>query len=250
MVAVFVHGNPETPVVWDPLLAELGLTDAVALHLPGFGSPVPDGFGATKEEYAAWLAGELRSIVERSGPVDLVSHDWGGILAPYVVGQHPELVRSWASDALGIFHPDYVWHDFAQIWQTPGAGEEFFAQTMATPVEDRIAGYEAIGIPRETGTQLVAASDELMSTCILALYRSAAQPEMARWGTLLDGCATRPGLSVFAPNDPFVRGHDLAAQVAERLGARRVEMVGQGHWWMLGDPAGAAAMLREFWGSL
>jgi hypothetical protein len=22
---------------------------------------------------------------------------------------------------------------------------------------------------------------------------------------------------------------------------------GQGHWWMLGDPAGGAAMLRQFW---
>jgi pimeloyl-ACP methyl ester carboxylesterase len=250
MPAVLLHGNPETPVIWDPFVAQLTRTDVITPQLPGFGCPTPEGFGATKEEYVDWFLGVVEGIVAEQGPVDLLGHDWGGGIGMRAVALRPELFRSWACDVLGLFHPDYVWHDFAQIWQTPGAGEEFFAQTMATPAEDRIAGYEAIGIPRATGTQLVAASDELMSTCILALYRSAAQPEMARWGTMLDGCATRPGLSVFAPNDPFVRGLDLASQVAERLGARRVELVGQGHWWMLGDPAGSAAMLREFWGSL
>jgi pimeloyl-ACP methyl ester carboxylesterase len=31
MPAVFVHGNPETPAVWDPLLAELDRDDVVAM---------------------------------------------------------------------------------------------------------------------------------------------------------------------------------------------------------------------------
>jgi hypothetical protein len=25
----------------------------------------------------------------------------------------------------GILHPDYVWHESAQLWQTPGAGEQW-----------------------------------------------------------------------------------------------------------------------------
>ena len=37
--------------------------------------------------------------------------------------KRPELVRSWVSDALSLFEPDYVWHDLAQLWQTPGDGE-------------------------------------------------------------------------------------------------------------------------------
>ena len=39
-----------------------------------FGTPAPDGFGATKEEYTDWLVGELERLGE---PVDLVGHDWG-----------------------------------------------------------------------------------------------------------------------------------------------------------------------------
>ena len=46
MTAVFVHGNPETAAVWGPLLDELGRSDVVLLSPPGFGAPLPDGFGA------------------------------------------------------------------------------------------------------------------------------------------------------------------------------------------------------------
>jgi pimeloyl-ACP methyl ester carboxylesterase len=250
MAAVFLHGNPETPVIWGPLLAELGRTDVVTPQLPGFACPTPAGFGATKEDYVTWFTGEVEAIVADSGPIDLVGHDWGGGIGMRLVATRPDLVNSWVCDVLGLFHPDYVWHDFAQIWQTPGAGEEYFETTMATSVDDRVALYESIGIPAGIGRQLVEAGDEEMGRCILALYRSAAQPAMAEWGGQLDGAATRPGLAVIAPNDPFVRSTDLAVQVAERLGARQHVMEGQGHWWMLGDPAAGAKALAEFWASL
>jgi pimeloyl-ACP methyl ester carboxylesterase len=250
MTAVFVHGNPETPVIWEPLLAALDRTDVVCPQLPGFGCASPAGFGATKEEYASWLTSELEAIVATTGPVDLVGHDWGGGIAMRVIAVRPDLVRSWACDVLGLFHPDYVWHDFAQIWQTPEAGEEYFATTMAMPTEDRVALYESIGIPRATGEQLVAAADEEMSRCILALYRSATQPAMALWGAELAPASSRPGLAIVAPLDPFVRSHDLGVEVAGSLGARVHEMEGQGHWWMLGDPAAGAVALAEFWAAL
>jgi pimeloyl-ACP methyl ester carboxylesterase len=94
---------------------------------------------------------------------------------------------------------------------------------------------------------LVAVSDAEMNRCILALYRSATQPAMVHWGEELGPAATRPGLALIAPNDPFVRAVDLAAEVAALLGAKTTEMTGQGHWWMLGDPAGGAAALEAFW---
>jgi len=42
----------------------------------------------------------------------------------------------------------------------------------------------------------------------------------------------------------------MAARAAARAGARTVPLDGLGHWWMLQDPARAAAVLREFWASL
>ena len=47
-----------------------------------------------------------------------------------VVMHRPELVRSWASDFVGIFDPDYVWHDLARVWQTPGDGEQLVDTMM------------------------------------------------------------------------------------------------------------------------
>jgi hypothetical protein len=73
---------------------------------------------------------------------------------------------------------------------------------------------------------------------------------MQSWGAELSPAATVPGLAVIAPLDPFVQGETLGAAVADQLGARRQVMDGQGHWWMLGDPAGGAAALESFWSSI
>src|SRR5215216_3045053 len=102
MPVVLVHGVPETPAVWGPLRAHLHRADVVALQLPGFGCPRPEGFGATKEEYVAWLVGELERLnAEEAGPVDVVGHDWGGGFVVRLVSLRPELVRSWVTDAAG-----------------------------------------------------------------------------------------------------------------------------------------------------
>src|SRR5688500_1286567 len=141
MPAVFVHGNPETAAVWDPLLAELedagaARADLIRLSPPGFGAPVPAGFGATVSEYRDWLVDELARI---PGPVDLVGHDWGGGHVLKSVMSRPDLVRSWVSDAIGIFDADYVWHELAQRWQTPGVGEADGTARVSAAVAERAA---------------------------------------------------------------------------------------------------------------
>ena len=75
MTVVFVHGNPETDAVWDPLVEQLDRDDVVRLSPPGFGAPLPDGWPATYLDYRDWLEGKLTGF---ANPVDLVGHDWGG----------------------------------------------------------------------------------------------------------------------------------------------------------------------------
>ncbi|HKA04669.1 MAG TPA: alpha/beta hydrolase, partial [Acidimicrobiales bacterium] len=138
MVAVFVHGVPETPRVWDGLRQQLTRTDTLAVSLPGFAAAVPDGFGSTMDEYVAWLVTELEKIgTDSGGPVDLVGHDWGGGFAVRLVSIQPDLVRSWVLDAAGLADPDFEWHDFAKIWQTPGEGEAFFEGQLGASISDR-----------------------------------------------------------------------------------------------------------------
>jgi pimeloyl-ACP methyl ester carboxylesterase len=119
-----VHGNPETAAVWDRLAPLLNRGPVVRLSPPGFGAPVPPGFTATVEEYRRWLVSELERFEQ---PVDLVGHDWGGGHVVNVAMTRPDLLRSWVCDVVGLFDEDYEWHERAQVWATPGAGEDAIA---------------------------------------------------------------------------------------------------------------------------
>jgi pimeloyl-ACP methyl ester carboxylesterase len=246
MTVVLVHGNPETDAVWGPLVRALGRDDVVPLPPPGFGAPVPEGWGATVEEYLLWLVGELEALGE---PVDLVGHDWGGGHVANVAMTRPDLLRSWCSDILGVFEPDYVWHDLAQIWQTPGAGEEAAAAMVADPAA-RAAGLVPLGVTPDVAAEMAKSWTDDMARAMLALYRDAAQPAMARLGEHLPAAAARPGLAIQATDDHFVGTDDMRRRAAERAGARVAVLDGLGHWWMLQDPARGAAVLTEFWATL
>lgn len=246
MPAVLVHGVPETPAVWGPLRDRLYRTDVVALQLPGFGCPRPEGFGATKEDYVAWLVGELERL-QNDGRVDLVGHDWGGGLVLRVVSTRPDLVGSWVTDAAGVGDADFEWHDFATLYQTPGAGERYFQEQLALPVRDRAALFEQLGVPHDAALTMASGLDATMAACILALYRSAV--DVGReWAPDFHDVSP-PGLTVVPSEDPF-RSADSARHAARRAQAAVVDLPWVGHWWMLQDPAGSVAMLERFWGSL
>lgn len=241
---VLVHGVPETAAYWDRLRAVID-GPSIAVALPGFGCPRPEGLGATKDDYAAWLATELEGIDE---PVDLVGHDWGAGLTYRIATTRPELVRSWAADVATIVHPEQVWHDFARIWQTPGDGEALVETQLSTPVEDQVPVFEAMAMPRDAAAAMVARVDRTMGGCILDLYRSAVPNTYATWGAQM-GPVGAPGLVIHATEDPF-DSERCCREVAEILGARVARLEGLGHFWAAQDPLAAARLLGEFWSSL
>jgi pimeloyl-ACP methyl ester carboxylesterase len=250
MTIVFVHGVPVTSAVWTPLLNELSKShheDVVRLSPPGFGAPLPANFGATIDDYRNWLVDELSQL---EAPVHLVGHDWGGGHVTEVAMARPDLLRSWVTDTIGGYEPDFVWHPLAQIWQTPGDGERSIEETFAGNADERAARMVEWGIPEPTAGEVALAQGAEMGNAILALYRSAAPPALTQRGRNLPAAAARPGL-VLIPTEDFTVGSVASRhRAAERAGARAVELEGIGHWWMLQDPAQAARVLSEFWNSL
>lgn len=244
MTVVLVHGNPETDAIWGPLIDAVGREDVVYLSPPGFGAPLPDDFPATCLAYRDWLEDELEAIDE---PVDLVGHDWGGGHVMNLVMHRPEMVRSWASDAVGLFDPDYVWHDLAQVWQTPDDGEQLVNTMMDGTIEDRADQMAGLGIPADIATSIAAAQGPEMGRAILLLYRSARQPAMAEAGRALERAAARPGLSLLATEDTYMGSDELRRRSAARAGARTEVLDGLGHWWMVQNPTRGAAALTRFW---
>jgi len=56
------------------VIARLERRDVVTVRLPGFGCPVPPGFEATKDAYAAWLVEQIARA--RFAPLANCSHWW------------------------------------------------------------------------------------------------------------------------------------------------------------------------------
>jgi len=240
---VFVHGVPETAAIWDKVRAGIG-RESVALSMPGFGCPLPDGAGTSKDDYAAWLLGALDGI---DGPIDLVGHDWGAGLTYRIATAHGDRIHSWVADIGNIAHPEYEWHDIGKIWQTPGDGEAFVeSQNALTPAE-RAPLFEAMGVPHDDALAMASASDATMGACILGLYRSALPNPHADWGPWTPTEA--PGL-VIHPTDDIFGDEAKAKQVAEALGARFELLDGGGHFWPYQAPEKAGTILESFWSSL
>ncbi len=243
MTIAFIHGNPETAEVWTDLLAALGRDDAITLSPPGFGAPVDPSFGATSDDYAQWLIGELERL---GGKVDLVGHDWGGGHVARVVGLRPDLVNRWCIDIAGCFNDEYVWHDAALGWQQPEVGEQMIAGMQAVPVDDRTVGFGSIGMsPAAARSAAEAVATSEMGRCVLALYRSAVQPKMAEWGRLITPESGK-SLVLIATEDHYTGGEPLARKSAERWGSDVAILPGLGHWWMCQDPTKGAEVLNAF----
>jgi pimeloyl-ACP methyl ester carboxylesterase len=243
VAVVFVHGVPETAAVWDGVRAAIE-RESLALSLPGFDSPRPDGFAATKEDYASWLREQLDQIDEL---IDIVGHDVGAWFVLRLATDQPDRIRSWVADPVMSFHPDYVWHKYAQQWQAPGTGDAFMEAFNALPVEEQAAILIADGVPERFAEEMCRRVDVTMEQCILDLYRSAT--ELHRdWGTNLQPTVA-PGLVLLASKDVFANTSQQK-DVAGAVGARTEALDGLGHWWMLEDPRRGASTLERFWATI
>ena len=237
MPAVFVHGVPDTHRVWRTLIRRLRRDDVVTVSLPGFGCDVPPGFDCSKEAYCDWLLSEVDNL---GGPVDLVAHDWGAILALRVASLEPKLIRTWAVGGAPL-DPEYEWHKVAKLWQTPEVGEQVMEKL--TP-ETLAPGLVAAGVPAEDAAEAAGHVDATMKRSILALYRSGVRVG-AEWEHGLSRVGGR-GLVLWGADDPYA-APVFGSRLASRTGARFVTYAGCGHWWQLERPGEVAKELEALW---
>jgi pimeloyl-ACP methyl ester carboxylesterase len=241
MPVVFVHGVPDTHRVWRRVLERIKRSDVVALSLPGFGCAIPDGFGATKEEYVNWLTDALESLPR---PIDFVGHDWGSLLVVRVVSTHPDLARSWVGGGAPV-SSGYVWHSAARAWQTPQIGEGQMAALTESVARRYLIDQ---GVPESEATETARHIDPVMKDCVLRLYRSATNV-FAEWETDLVHIHA-PGLVLWGENDPFAEPR-FADQMGQQTRARRVvHLTNCGRWWQLQRPGEVAAALEQHWAAL
>ncbi|GAA0864881.1 alpha/beta hydrolase [Sphingopyxis soli] len=245
---LFLHGVPDSPAIWRPLLAalDLGDTPVAVPALPGFTGPLPAGFPATKEAYADWAVGQAEALVAAHGPIDIVGHDWGALIAQRAAMLRPDLFRSWAvSNA--VIDPDYRGHRIARIWNTPILGEIFMALSKPAALAKGLAeqGMPA-GIADEEAAQW---ANKDKRRAILKLYRSAKGLNFEHdWARDLDRLPAN-GTLIWGEDDPYV-DPSVAERFAADNDAPLTFIKGAGHWAIAERPQEVAAALHRFWNSL
>jgi len=239
---LFLHGVPDTPSMWDPLIGELGLSDDMygAPAMPGFIAPLPNGFSATKEAYVDWYIAEIERAYAEAGPVDLVGHDWGAIITIRVASLRPDLVNSWCV-ANALPHPDYQWHRMARMWQTPVLGELIMAVTRK---EAMCKALHAAGIPADLASKEASHWSPDMKRAILKLYRSAKTAGTDWW----DATKHLPerGLVFWGVDDPYVPV-EIAEKFCAQTSTRLEKQMDTGHWSIIERADVLAGLLRKHW---
>jgi len=240
---LFLHGVPDTPAMWGPLISELGLgtADYRAPAMPGFVDPLPDGFSATKEAYVEWYLAEIERAYSEAGPVDLVGHDWGAIITIRVASLRPDLVRSWCV-ANALPHPDYQWHRTARMWQTPVLGELIMALTRK---EALCKGLHAAGIPADLAAAEASHWSPQMRRAILKLYRSAKTVGTDWWAATTD--LPDRGMVFWGADDPYVP-IEIADKFCAHTGADLHKQAETGHWSVIERADKLAELLKTHWG--
>ncbi len=175
---LLLHGVPETSRAWrhvGPALADG--RRVLAPDLPGLGG---SSYGGPYDLDS--LTQQLVALVEKEVPgqrVDVVGHDWGGVLALRLTGRRPDLVRRLAvantafrkSDPLRAFH--------VPLFALPGLPEAAF-RVAAEPLVQTMLRYPwRADTPRdpETAAEYLAAYTEPERVrAMLGYYRAVARP--------------------------------------------------------------------------
>lgn len=245
---LFLHGVPDSPAIWRPLLAALNLdeTPVAVPPLPGFTTVLPFGFTATKDAYADWAVGQAAALFAAHGPIDIIGHDWGALIAQRVAMLRPDLIRSWvASNA--VIDPDYHGHRLARIWNTPLLGEVYMILSRPAALTKALV---AQGVPVDIAEEEAAQwRNKDKRRAILRLYRSANGLDFGSdWAQDIEKLPSK-GLLVWGVNDPYV---DLSvAQRFSDVHDTPLDVIEEGgHWAIAQRPHAVAAALQSFWVSL
>ncbi len=240
MPVLFVHGVPATSRLWQPIISLLDRDDEIeAPDLPGFAAEPPTAWVANKEHYVDFIIERLEALHARGGPVHLVGHDWGCLLALRVASLRPELLRSVAAGN-GPIDPHWPLHMLWREWMIPETGEQLADKLGAdNPMRDTLvrlgfteddADHNAFTYPGNARR-------------IMELYRSAVNIG-TEWADDLARIVI-PSMLIWGERDLIVPV-EIGRRMATRTGSEFI-MLDAGHFWPYQQPQAALQALQRLW---
>ncbi len=240
MPVFFIHGVPATGALWKPILASLDRDDEVlAPSLPGFTAAPPEGWVPVKESYVNWAIEQLEGLYERGGPVHLVGHDWGCLIALRAASLRPELLRSLAVGNAPI-DPHWPLHMLWTEWMIEGKGEALSDMLAEkNPMHDTLL---RLGFSPEDAKNN-AFTYPGNARRIMSLYRSAVHIGR-EWAEDLARIVV-PSMFIWGERDLIVPP-EIGRRMANRVGAEFVTLDAD-HFWPVERPDEALVLLRRLW---
>jgi pimeloyl-ACP methyl ester carboxylesterase len=239
---LFLHGNPDSGIMWEAVAARLGERyRCIAPDLPGFGhSDVPAAFEPSLDGMAQFVE-QFLTAAKLEPPLDLIAHDFGGPFAFAWAVKHPQAVRRIVAINT-LFFSDYRWHFWARVWRTPVLGElAMLAMNKRGFAREMRRGSRRIGDAHIA--QTYALMTPRMRKEVLRLYRASDPNKFRSWeDDFLALIRTKPTLVIWGDKDPYID-----KQFAERFNARRVvHLPDIGHWAPVEAPAECADAVLQF----
>ncbi|MFD0359919.1 alpha/beta fold hydrolase [Nocardia sp. GCM10030253] len=242
---VFLHGSPGCAADWSEFLDRTGdFARAVAFDMPGFGSARTfPGFDHRVEgDYRTFLGAAFDELgIAR---VHLVAHDFGVPWGLAWAAAHPDRLASLTLLNAGAM-PDYRWHTYARIWQTPLLGE--FVQMVGNRIGMRLLLRRANPrLPVDFIDRMYDNYDAHTRRTVLALYRAARDPASMLAGSLPTLPTDIPTLVLWGGADPWLPARHAHLQSMIWPDSRVEVLPGLGHWPFADDPVAVADHLIPF----
>ncbi len=245
--AVFVHGNPGPLDDWAKLIPKVQpLLRTIAMDLPGFGrSARPNHFDYSISGYVA----HFDSLVNYLGidKLHLVLHDFGGAFGLWWALDHPEKVASITLINTGVL-PDYTWHSFARIWQTPFLGELFSLLSTPAIVRRSLNRFNPIPFPRAFTDNVTRYADWKNKQAVLKLYRATRNTESWFGHEVINQLRTlRFNVCViWGEQDIYLPVKFAHVQLKAFPQAEVYTIPNTGHWPFIDNPQAVLAILLPF----
>lgn len=254
---LLVHGWPQHWWAWRDLMPLLADRHRVlALDLRGFGWSKATPRGYRKEELADDIVGVLDALgVER---VNLVGHDWGGVIGFLVCLNHPERVARYVPMNTG-----HVWPKLALKGVPKQLGAMTYQGLLASPVLGRRINASSRIVGKVVGS-IAARPDAVVpvyeehfaprfrdparARAASQVYRTFQLYEYPRWvrGLYSDRRLTTPTLWLHGLGDPFFKPGMLKDIVDHADDVRIEYLEGCGHFPAEECPEIVAEHLRAF----
>ena len=254
---LLVHGWPQHWWSWRSLMPLLADRHRVlALDLRGFGWSEATARGYRKVELADDVAGVLDALqIDR---VDLVGHDWGGVIGFLVCLEHTARVARYAPMNTGHVWPTLGRRDvpkqlgataYQGLLASPGLGRRINASprvvgkllgAISAQTDRVVPQYQEHFAPRMDDTARARAAAQLYRTFVLYEY-----PRWVR-GQYRDRRLTTPTLWLHGLSDPFFTPA-MFTDIVEHADDMRIEYLeGCGHFPAEECPQLVAEHLRGF----